>query len=242
MLRRLRLVTALAAVVALAVLASAPEATARIDGPCTAAIQGQDISERDVGPLSNPIEVDDDRPVSVIMGSEERIQRLKVEIEFSGLRWTVHDRPSTGTSWASEVPVHDYAIYGIGLYKVIGSSYGEGFTCSGEALIDVIGDEPLDPLVTVAGLAGLTLALIGTFGILAVALKAGRTGAVPIIGSAFFGLLLGAGVGVLLQQFAVLYPTIGITGALLAGGAAVGLLFTLFGMPERADARAPQRR
>lgn len=242
MLRRVRLVTALVALATLAVLTAAPEATARIDGPCTAQIQGQDISERDVGPLADPIEVDDDAPVSIVMGSEEEIQRLKVEIEFAGLRWTVHDRPSTGTSWASEVPVHDYAIYGIGLYKVVGTSYGQGFECSGEALIDVVGEEPLDPLVTVAGLAGLTLSLIGTFGILAVALKAGRTGAVPIFASAFFGVLLGAGVGVLLQQFSVIYPTIGIAGALLAGGAALGLLFTLFGMPERSDARAPQRR
>lgn len=237
MLRRLRLVTALAALAAVAVLAAAPEAPARIDGPCTAAIGGQNAAERDVGPLSDPIEVDDDSPVSVTMGSEEQIQRLKVEIEFAGVRWTVQDRAWTGTSWISEVPVHDYAIYGIGLYKVIASSYGQGVECSGEVLVDVVGDEPLDPLVTVAGLGGLTLSLIGVFGVLAVALKAGRTGATPVIGSAFFGLLLGAGVGVLLQQFSVVYPTIGVTGALLAGGAALGLVFTLFGLPERSDAR-----
>jgi hypothetical protein len=242
--RRVRLVSALSALIALAVVAAltaAPDAAARIDGPCTAAIGGQNVAERDTGPLDDPIEVDNDNPTSVLMASEQPITRLKVEIEFAGMRWTVHDRPTTGTRWASEVPVHDYAIYGIGLYKVIGTSYGEGFECSGAALIDVVGDEPLDPLVTVAGLAGLALSLIGAFGVLAVALKAGQTGAVPIIASGFFGLLLGAGVCVLLQQFSTVYPTLGVTGALLAGGAALGLVFTLFGMPERADARSGRR-
>lgn len=242
--RRVRLVSALIGLIALAALAAAPDAAARIDGPCTAAIGGQNVAERDTGPLDDPIEVEDDSPTSVLMSSEQPITRLKVEIEFAGLRWTVHDRANTGDSnrWASEVPVDDYAVYGIGLYKVIGTSYGAGFECSGAALIDVVGDEPLDPLVTVAGLAGLTLSLIGAFGVLAVALKAGQTGAVPVIASAFFGLLLGAGVGVLLQQFSAVYPTIGVVGALLAGGAATGLVFTLFGLPERSDARAGRRR
>jgi hypothetical protein len=242
--RRLRLAVALSALLALAALAALaapPDAAARIDGPCTAAIAGQNVAERDTGPFDDPIEVEDDAPTSVVMTSEQPITRLKVEIEFSGMRWTVQDRPTTGNRWASEVPVDDYAVYGIGLYKVIGSSYGEGFECSGAALIDVVGDEPLDPLVTVAGLVGLTLSLIGAFGALAVAVRASETGAIPFIASAFFGLLLGAGVCVLLQQFSVLYPTLGVTGALLAGGAALGLLFTLFGLPERADARAGRR-
>lgn len=238
--RRLRLalaLTAFAAVAALADARNAPGAPARVDGPCTAAISGQDVSERDTGPLSDPIEVDDDAPVSVTMSSAEVIERLKVEIEFGGLSWTVHDRASTGTSWASEVPVHDYAAYGVGLYKVVGTSYGQGFTCTGAALIDVQSDEPLDPLVTVAGLVGLTAALVGLFGVLAVTLRAGKTGAVSIIGSAFFGFVFGLGILALLQQFSVLYPTIGITGALLAGGAALGLVFSLFGLPARSDAR-----
>jgi hypothetical protein len=239
MTRRLRLATVLVALAlaAVAALAAAPDGEARVDGPCTAAIGGQDVSGRETGALSDPIEVEDDAPTSVSMVSDQAITRLKVEIEFAGARWTVQERRSTGNRWLSEVPVHDYAIYGIGLYKVIGTGYGEGFTCTGQALIDVRGDDELDPLITVAGLAGLTLSLIGVFGVLAVALRAGRTGAVPIAGSAFFGVLLGAGAAVLLQQFSVVYPTLGVVGALLAGCAALGLLFTLFGLPERSDAR-----
>lgn len=235
--RRLRLALTLTAVAALAALAFSADAGARIDGPCTAAIGGQDASERDAGPLSNPIEVDDGAPIPVTMSSTEPIQRLKVQIEFGGVRWTVHERESTGTSWVSEVPVHDYAVYGVGLYKVVATSYGEGLECTGAAIIDVQTEEPLDPLVTVAGLLGLTAALVGVFGVLAVTLRAGRTGAVSVVGSAFFGLVLGLGIGTLFQQFSVLYPTIGVTGAMLAGGAALGLVFALFGIPARSDAR-----
>jgi hypothetical protein len=243
--RRLRLVPAFVVLAVLAAsvgLAAAPDAEARIDGPCTATFGGQDVSERDTDALADPIEVEDDSPMSVLMTSEQEITRLKLEVEFSRARWTVQDRTSTGNRWASEVPVHDYADYGIGLYKVIARSYGQGFTCTAAALVDVKGDDELDPLITVAGLVGLTLSLIGVFGVLAVAVSSGHTGAVPVVTSGFFGLLLGGGVAVLLQQFSVLYPTLGILGGLLAGGAALGLVFTLFGLPERADARAPRRR
>jgi hypothetical protein len=226
-----------AAFVALVALVAAPEAAATIEGPCTAEIAGQDIAGRDVGATSDAIVVSRDRPVSVTMSSEQPIQRLKVEIEFSGIRWTVHDRPSTGTSWASEVPVDDYATYGLGLYKVVGSSVGQGFTCSGAALIEVVGDHPLDPLSTFAGIGGLALALIGALGILAVAARVGRTAVSPIFG-AFLGAVLGLGVAVLFQQFSVVYPTIGVTAALLAVGAVLGALLSLFGLPTReGDAR-----
>jgi hypothetical protein len=232
-----RTLAAAVILVALAALAVAPEASATIEGPCTAEIAGQDVGGRSVGATSDAIEVTRDLPVSVTMGSERPIQRLKVEIEFSGIRWTVHERPSTGTSWASEVPVDDYAIYGLGLYKVVGSSVGQGFTCSGAALIEVVGDHPLDPLSTFAGIGGLALALIGALGVLAVAAKVGRSGVSPIFG-AFLGELLGLGVVVLLQQFSVLYPTLAVTAALLAIGAVLGGLLSLFGLPTReGDAR-----
>jgi hypothetical protein len=225
------------ALVVLAALVAVPESAARVDGPCVASIGGQDVSTRDTGPLSDPIDVDDDSPMSVTMSSTEPIEGLKVEIEFGGVRWTVHERETTGSSWASEVPVDEYAPYAVGIFKIVGTSFGRDFTCTGAALVDVEGDEPLDPLVTVAGLFGLTFGLIGALGVLGVTLRAGKTGAAPVLSSAFFGLVFGGGLGLLLQQFSVVYPTIGVAGALLAGGAAVGLVFSLFGLPARSDAR-----
>jgi hypothetical protein len=221
------------AFVLLVSLAVAPTANARIEGPCTARIGGEDVSQRNTGPLSDAIQVDRDSPVSVTMSSARPIQSLEVEIEFAGLRWPVHERSTTGTSWASEVPVHDYAVYGIGLYKVVASSAGDGFTCEGAALVSVAeGDDELAPLVTVTGLVGFALALMGALGVLANASGVGRGRARPAIGLVF-GAILGVGVLALLQQFAVLYPTVSVAGAILAAGAALGLGFSLFGLPSR---------
>lgn len=218
-------------------LVAAPEAPASIIGPCTGTLAGQDVAPLLTGTLDEPITVSKERPVSVTMSSERPIRRLKVELEFAGLRWTVHDRPSMGTRWASEVPVDDYAIYGLGLYKIVATSEGQGFTCEGEGLISVEGDHELDPLQTVAGVAGIALGLTGLLGVLAVAARIGKGRSAPFLG-AFFGAVLGIGITVLLQQFAVAYPTVGLTGALVAAGVALGLAFSMFGLPSSSsDAR-----
>ncbi len=134
----------------------------------------------------------------------------------------------------------DYAIYGLGLYKIVGTSIGQGFECEGAALIDVQGkDHELEPLATVAGVAGLGLSLLGALGVLAIAARIGRGRAAPFLGIVF-GVILGVGIGILLQQFSVLYPTVGVAVGLMAIGAGVGLAFSLFGLPARSsDARNP---
>jgi hypothetical protein len=224
-------------VVVLVMLAFASQAAATVGGPCTAEINGEDIGPRGVGATSDPIVVSKDRPVSVTMTSEQELDRLKVELEFAGINWTVHDRPTSGTSWRSEVPVEDYADYGLGLYKVVGWSEGAGFTCEGAALIEVAGDNELDPLKTPVGLAGLALALIGSLGALAIALRVGRSRTSPIF-SGLLGAVFGLGVVILLQQFSALYPTVAVTGGLILIGAAIGLALGLFGLgASQGDAR-----
>ena len=233
-----RLAIALVVVLAfVAALVVASPATATLRGPCTAEIAGQDASPQFVGALDDAITVDRNGLVPVRMTAERPIDRYKVELEYAGVRFTVHDRPTNGTAWASEVPVDDYGLYGMGIWKVVASSEGDGFECEASALIDVEDDHELDPISTIAGLAGLGLALVGALGILVVASRIGRTRSAPFAGI-LLGLLLGAGVCVLLQQFSVLYPTVGVAGGLLAIGAAVGLTFSLFGLPLRSsDAR-----
>lgn len=222
----------------LLVLIVAPDAVAAIEGPCTATIAGQDVASWQTGPLDDALTVDRDSLVSVTMSSGRPLVRLKVELEFAGVRWTVHDRPATGTTWASEVPVSDYGVYGMGLWKVVASSEGRGFACAGTALISVEDDHPLDPLATISGLAGLGLALMGALGVLAIASRIGKSRAAPFSG-VLLGAMMGVGVCVLLQQFSIVYPTIGVAGALIAIGAAVGLAFSLFGLPGRgSDAQA----
>jgi hypothetical protein len=238
-----RLAAALAAVLALAVgtLAGAPAASASTVGPCTAAIAGQDTSPLRTGPLADPLVVDRDVLVSVTMASERPLTRLRVELEFAGVRWTLHDRPTEGTDWASEVSVSDYGVYGMGLWKVVASTEGAGFTCEATALISVEDDHALDALATISGLVGLALALTGLLGSLAVAGRIGKTRAAPVSGL-ILGALFGVGLAVLLQQFSVVYPTVSVAGALVAAGAAFGLTFSLFGLPGReSDARGGVR-
>ncbi len=200
-------------------LALAPVAGATIDGPCRATIAGQNVADRDTHATSDPITVAEGSSVRVTMASARPITHLEVELEFAGVRWTVHDEPTTGRTWSKEVAVDDYATYGVGLYKVIGSSTGPGLTCSGEALVEVEGS----PLSTVAGLVGLGLVIVGGLGVGLLALRRVGSSVGIVLGTAF-GALLGIGVGLLFQEFSVLYPTLVVAIVLVVGGALLGLV------------------
>lgn len=209
----------------LAALALAPPVPAAVEGPCRASIAGEDVRNRQVGSRDLPITVSDTAPVSVSMRAERPIGRLKVHLEFAGYRWTVRDEATTGRSWSSEVPVDDYATYGVGLYKIVAESVGRGFTCEGAALVRVEGAA----LATVAGLAGIVAAGIGAIGVVFLVARGGEARGRPFAGI-LFGLLLGAGTGVLLQQFGVLYPTLIVSVLLVAGGVVVGFLAGMLGL------------
>ena len=210
---------------AIAVLATtaivAPSAAADISGPCTASIADQNVKGRDTGAFSNAISVEKDAVVPVTMSASGQISHLKIQIEFASMRWTVRDKPSHGKSWSSDVNVKNYAKYGVGLYKVIGSSSG-GVSCSGSALVKVKGN----PLTTVAGIVGLVAALMGLGGIGAAVAMTMRAGALSFgrsLGGAVFGLIAGLGLAVLAQEYSLMYPTLG------AAVSSVGLV-ALFGI------------
>jgi hypothetical protein len=210
------LVVALFAALALA----APSVAATtIDGPCQASIAGVNVADKGTDPTSDAIPVDEDATIRVSMSAAKPIEHLTVSLEFAGRSWTVHDRPTAGTSWTSMIDVSDYADYGVGLYKVVGSSSGSGLECSGAALVDVQGD----PLTTIAGLAGLGMAILGGLGVTLLALG-GRASFGRRIGGLVLGVIFAAGLGTLLQQYAILYPTQTVAIVLLAGGAVLGLL------------------
>ena len=210
-------------VAALAAALVAPQAAlAEIEGPCQATIAGQNVATSDTSARGEPIKVREEARIPVTMSSQRPITSLEVEIEFAGLGWTVHDEPTEGTSWARTVDVGDYSKYGVGLYKVSATSSGQGFSCTGAALVEVDGS----PLSTVAGLVGIGLAVVGGLGVLWVAFRG--PGGAPAWGI-ILGVLLGAGVGVLLQQFSIVYPTMIVALIALGGGAALGLIMGLFG-------------
>jgi hypothetical protein len=207
-------VTAVAAIVV-------PSAAADISGPCSATIAGQNVKGRGTGAFSDAITVHKDSSVPVTMSSAKRISHLKIQIEFAGIRWTVRNKPSHGTSWSSSVDVNKYAKYGVGLYKVIGSSSGS-VSCSGAALVRVKGN----PLTTVAGIVGLVAAVLGLGGIgtaVAMTMRAGKLGFGKTILGAVFGLIAGLGLAVLLQEYGVIFPTLGAAIAEIGIGGLFGL-------------------
>jgi hypothetical protein len=215
----------IAAVAAAAI--TTPSAVANISGSCSASIANQNVKGRGTGAFSGAIAVKKNSIVPVSMSAAAQISHLKIQIEFAGMRWTVRDKPSHGMSWASSVEVKKYAKYGVGLYKVIGSSSG-GVSCSGSALVRVKGN----PLSTVAGIVGLVAALAGLAGVagaLGLAVHAGALGFGRSLLGLVAGLIGGLGLGVLLQQFALVYPTAGAAAVCVGGGALAGVGLTLLG-------------
>ena len=98
------LCAALASVLA---LAAAPVGGATIEGPCTASIAGVPVANRGTSARSDAIKVSEGTRVRVTMAASKPIDRLKVELEFAGIRWTVHDEPTTGTTWTKTVDTDD---------------------------------------------------------------------------------------------------------------------------------------
>jgi hypothetical protein len=184
----------------------------------------EDVVASGTSARSDAIPVPQTGGMPITMSSDRPMSRLKVEIELAGIRYVVHDEPTTGTEWTSVVPVDEYAIYGIGLYKVIGTGTGDDFTCKAEALVDVQGN----PLETAAGAIGTGMAIVGGLGVLSFALRGGRTRVAPLFG-AFLGLVFAAGVGLLLQQYGLLYPTLAATIGVLAAGVTLGFICGLLG-------------
>ncbi|MDQ3671968.1 MAG: hypothetical protein M3364_05965 [Actinomycetota bacterium] len=205
-------------------LAFAPEALATIEGPCEATIAGEDVVARDTFARSDAISVPQTGAVPVTMTADDSIARLKVAIEFGGVRYTVHDDATSGPTWTSVVPVDEYATYGIGLYKIVGISAGQGFTCEAVALVDVQGT----PLETAAGAIGVAMVIVGALGVLSFALRGGRPGLGTLL-AMFLGVVLAAGIGLLLQQYGLFYPTQVASILALVGGAVLGFLAGILG-------------
>ncbi|HEY5478555.1 MAG TPA: hypothetical protein VIJ84_02955 [Gaiellaceae bacterium] len=195
-----------------------PSAAAEISGPCNATINGQNVKNQGTGAFADPITVANDAIVPVTMSAASQISHLKIQIQFAGTSWTVRDKASHGKSWSSDVKVKNYAKWGVGLYKVVGSS--GGVSCTGSALVKVKGN----PLTIVAGIVGLVAALMGLGGIGAAVAMTMRAGAMSFgrsLGGAVFGLIAGLGLAVLAQEYSLMYPTLGAA----IGSVGLGALF-----------------
>jgi hypothetical protein len=126
-------------------------ASADINGPCSATLNGANVN--DIDSSGSALEVDHNSNAQAVMTANQQtggFEYHRVQLEFAGRRWTVSDQVDGGDpTWTETVKVSDYATYGVGLYKVIG--YGRlarGEECVGIAYVKVTGKNPLS---TVAG-------------------------------------------------------------------------------------------
>lgn len=216
--RLLRSVAAAAGVAALGLTAAG--ANAGIVGPCSASIAGKGVGLAGTGARDQAIVVAKDASVPIVMTAAGTLSHVRVTLAFAGFSWTVKDKAVGSSVYRDTIPVKDYAKYGVGLYKVSGVASGPGVSCTGSALVRVKGS----PLTTVAGGVGLGAAVLGGLGVLGSMLGGGGTGISPFrMGrGSIAGLIAGAGGLVLLQQFAVLYPTALVAAIGLALGFGVG--------------------
>jgi hypothetical protein len=219
--RRLTTVSALVAGIA---LIATPAVQAGIEGPCNATIGGVDAKTLGVGARDDAVAVPETSRIVVAMRSNRPIAALKVRMEVAGIGWTVFDEPTEGRSWEREIPMDDYATWGVGLFKVVATSAGTGFTCTASGLVDVEGSA----VATVAGLAGLGLTIVGAIGVLVLIMRGGRAGGQPFAGI-LSGAALGIGIGTVLQQLGIIYPTMLVAIVIVAVGAAVGFLAGMVG-------------
>jgi hypothetical protein len=225
-IRRSRVALAAVIVTAGSIAATASPASAGLTGPCTATIGGKNVAELETGQTSTPVKVKENDRVLVTMSSSRQMTHLEVTLNFAGSGVTVKDKDISSNSWAESVAVDDYAKWGVGLYLIEGVGTGTGFSCTGDALVEVEGS----PFGTFAGWIALGVAVLGIAGIAAVtigALRGTRGRVTALVIGGISGLLAGAGVGVLLQQFAVVYPTQNVAWAELGIGILVGVIAPL---------------
>ena len=150
-----RLGAAALIVVAFAIGRSSP-AVASMTGPCTAAVNGQDVTALSASDPGAAIEVGENDTIAVQAQSSSTIGSYRIQLEFAGIRWTVAKGDATNNRWTRAVNVNDYARYGAGLYRVHGVSKG-AVSCDGAVLVKVKGN----PLTTPVGLVGVGLVAIG---------------------------------------------------------------------------------
>lgn len=183
--------------------------SAQISGPCTATINGEDVSTA-TSP-DTAIEVGYDETVTVAGTDSTGAPFTRIKLRFPPLPdVTVYDEPNEGNDWGGSVEVSDYATWGVGLYQVSGGTDD----CTGRAWIRVTGRSPF---TTVAGGVGLALGAAGLIGA-GTSLRRAKPGFGSLLRSVTGAVPLGVGGALLAQQMAIT-PLTGTTAAAWTAGA-----------------------
>lgn len=197
------------------VLVSAIPASAHIDGPCTASATADGASTD----LTSATEwhMGKDAIVNGEGHSEPELTSVGVFVSVLGVPYEVFSADGKGHG-GSAGPFHasDYS----GKARVIGAGGAAG-PCSGT--IKIIFDG-VSPVQTAVGLAGLIAAIVGGLGMLA---SARGHGFGAKFGAILLGLIGGAGLGLVLEEAAVLDPFSKADLAVPIAGGLLGLVLSM---------------
>lgn len=172
---------ALVSVVGLVLIVGTPAVGAQsIEGGCVATINGRDpatmtVSDPVVVHKGEKVAISGTVPPSVAPAGDQIKSVTKITVSIVGGVATVssEEHPGTGPEWGTSVNVDDYLKWGVGLYKVEGSSSGEpgGWSCSGDGYIELRDGSPLGKPI---GMAAAGMTALGVIGAVAAA-GIGRT-------------------------------------------------------------------
>ena len=215
--RALRIALAMAGALVVVVVSAQP-ASAQVDPPCTATLNFIDANSAQSP--ATAIEVDAGSKAVVDGIDPNGAGTTEIAIEFEPFPpFPVVEEEETDVFWGGTVNVDDYATYGVGLYRVTGSTDN----CDGAGWVRVVGKSPF---TTVAGIVAAILILTGLLASVPNILRAhSAPGVGPVLRAALRAIPLGLGALILAQQFGV-FPITGATIAawLVAAMATVGLL------------------
>lgn len=218
----------------LAVGATALPAGAAVTGGCTVTINGKNVNT--AHSPGTAFEFTEDEVVRVVGTSSAPVESYDIDMVYGLFTYPAKSGAPTGddTVWAGAVKLGDYTRYGVGIYRVEGSSSGAA-PCSGWAYIKITGPFPL---TTVAGGTAAILTVVGIAGMASAVRppKSQKPGRGHRWRGSLFGLLAGAGVAVLLQQFGVVPMTPEVMVGVPLGTAMVGLAL---GWPQLFGSAAP---
>jgi hypothetical protein len=217
-IRRLLAVTVLLGAPAVAVVGAAPGG-AQSRGACVVTVNGTPTTRADSP--GRAFEFGKGDVIEVVGTSTAPVRAYDITLHYGFIGFPAKSGTPTGddTRWSGEVQVDDYTPFGVGLYRVEGTSSGAA-PCSGWAYVRITG---AFPLATVAGAVAAVLAGVGIAGALTALRPTGRAGRGHRIRGPLFGAVGGIGIAVLLQQFAVLAMSALLMIAAPVVGALVGL-------------------
>jgi hypothetical protein len=201
-------------IVVISLLVAPVAGQARVSGGCTATATASGSGAIDLT-TATVWHVKDADVINGLGKAPTAQKSAQLKVLMFGIGLPLLDRQGNSPSGAAG----PYLIADYDRYTRVLSVAGTSTTCDGSILVIV---DDVAPLATWAGILGLIALLLGLIGLVATSLQI-PSGSARVVGMVV-GLVAGLGLGLLLQQAAILDPA-NVLGLLLpAGGALLGLI------------------